>query len=237
MRKILMALFVLSAFVVINVAQDDEMSMANIRVVHLSSDAGEVDVYVNQGDTLILQEIFDFSEISDWIELEPATYSIAVVPTGGELEDAVLEADLELASGEWFTIAAIGEVEKETLSLQVLEEDYSTLDVFQSRLSIFHALPNYDPVNVLVNDVELIRYLGYPGFWGPDSDGFISFDLLSQTSAIRLEQEDGTVTVELEDVVLGGNRHYFLAIAGVASDPQFVFVSADLESSEVLESE
>jgi len=235
MRKILLVLLVLSITVSIGWAQDEED--VNIRVAHLSSDAGEVDVYINAGDTLILQRTFDFSDVSQWIELEPDTYSVAVVPADGELEDAILEAELELESGDWLTVAAIGEVEKETLSLQILAEDYSSLDSFQSRLSIFHALPNYEPVNVLVNDVELIRYLGYPGFWGPDSDGFISFDLLAQTSDIRLEQEDGTVTVELEDVVLGGNRHYFLAIAGIASDPQFVFVPSDLEEVEEPDSE
>lgn len=232
MRKILIVLLIMSVFIGASIAQDEEMS-ANIRITHLSSDAGEVDVYVNQGDTLILQQIYEFSNISNWIELEPDTYSIAVVPVDGDLEDALLEVDLELESGDWFTVAMIGEVQKDSLSLQSLEEDYSPLDSFQSRLSIFHAIPNYDPVNVLVNDVELIRFLGYPGFWGPDSDGFISFDLLAQTSTVRLEQEDETVTVEIEDVVLGGNRHYFLAIAGVPTDPQFIFVPADLEVQEI----
>ena len=230
MRKILIALFMLFVFIGASIAQDDELDNAYLRVVHLSSDAGDVDV--NVGETSILQQTFGFSDISDWIELEPDTYSIAVVPVGDDLEDAIIETDIELASGEWFTVAVIGEVEKDTLLLQVLEEDYSPIDPFQSRLSIFHAVPNYDPVNVLVNDVELIRFLGYPGFWGPDSDGFISFDLLAQTSTIRLEQEDDTVTVEIEDVVLGGNRHYFLAIAGVPSTPQFILVPTELEDIE-----
>jgi len=234
MRKILLALLVLAVAVGIGFAQDEDS--ANVRVAHLSANAGEVDVYINAGDTLILQQTFEFSDVSQWIELEPDTYSVAIVPAEEDIEDAILEAELELESGDWFTVAAIGEVD-DTLSLQVLAEDYSSLDSFQSRLSIFHAVPNYEPVNVLVNDVELIRYLGYPGFWGPDSDGFISFDVLAQTSDIRLEQEDETVTVELEDVVLGGNRHYFLAIAGVAGDPQFVFVPADLEEIEEADSE
>jgi len=235
MRRIGLVLFVVFIMVGVSFAQDSNDN-GNIRVAHLSSDAGDVDVYINEGDTLVLQQTFSFSDISDWIKLEPNTYSLAIVPADGELEDAVLEAELDLTAGEWFTFAAIGEVSKETLSLQMLAEDYSSLDLFQSRLSVFHALPNYDPVNVLVNDVELIRYLGYPGFWGPDSDGFISFDLLAQTSDIRLEQEDGTVTVELEDVVFGGNRHYFLAIAGSAGEPQFVFVSSELDE-EVVEAE
>lgn len=229
MRKVILSLF--SLLIIMNIvwAQDE---MGNIRVAHLSSDAGAVDVYVNMDDTLILQETFEFSDVSEWLELEEGTYSIAVVPEGGELEDAVLETELDIEAGDWFTVAAIGEVGKETLSLPILAEDYSALDLFQSRLSVFHAVPNLEPVNVIVNDVELIRFLGYPGFWGPDSDGFITFDLLAQPSDIRLEQEDGTVAIEIEDVVLGGNRHYFLAISGVASDPQFVFVPADLNSIE-----
>lgn len=227
MRKLFIVLFLLSTAVTAVLAQEDEQ--ARIRIAHLSSDAGEVDIYLNADDDLILQETFEFGDVSDWVEVDPGEYSAAVVPFEGELEDAILEADLELEAGDWITVAAIGEVEKETVALQVLVEDYSSLDSFQSRLSVFHAVPNYDPINVIVNDVELIRYLGYPGFWGPDSDGFISFDILAQSSDIRLEQEDGTVTAELEDIVLGGNRHYFLAVAGVPGDPEFVFVASDLE--------
>lgn len=229
MRKIFIVLFVLGIAFGAVVAQDEE-EQAHIRVAHLSSDAGEVDIYLNAGDELIMQDTYEFGDVSNWLTVDPGEYSVAVVPFEGELEDAILEDDLELESGDWITVAAIGEVEKDTVALQVLVEDYSALDSFQARLSVFHAVPNYDPINVIVNDVELIRYLGYPGFWGPDSDGFISFDILAQPSDIRLEQQDGTVAAELEDIVLGGNRHYFLAIAGTPADPEFVFVASDLEA-------
>lgn len=230
MRKVFVILFIFCLAINSVFAQEEEDTKAHIRIVHLSVDASDVDIYINADDSEIHQETYDFGDVSDWIEVDPDTYSIAVVPAEGEIEDAVLEAERELEAGDWVTFAAIGEVEKETISLQALEEDYSELGAFQSRLSVFHAVPNYDPINVFVNDVELIRFLGYPGFWGPDSDGFISFDILAQSSDIRLEQDDGTVAAELEDIVLGGNRHYFLAVAGVPSDPQFVFVAADLEA-------
>lgn len=236
MRKIILILFLVGV-ILGSVWAQDETEEANIRIVHLSSDAGEVDIYLNLDDTLLLQETFEFGEISDWVSVEPGTYMIAVVPAEGDIEDAVLETELELEADDWITVAAIGEVEKETLALQALVEDYSPLDAFQARLSVFHAVPNYDPINVIVNDVELIRYLGYPGFWGPDSDGFISFDILAQTSDIRLEQQDETIAAELEDIVLGGNRHYFLAVAGSPNDPEFVFIGSDLEVLETEESE
>lgn len=224
MRKILLVLFVLSFFFSTAIAQDDEM--AQVRIIHLSADAGAVDLYVD-GDLLIAE--VEFGTATDWMEMDEGTYSVAVVPTEGDLEDAVLEAELEVEAGDWVTVAAIGQAGRDTLALQVLAEDYSPLEPFQARLSVFHAVPNYDPINVVVNDVELIRYLGYPGFWGPDSDGFISFDILAQPTSIRLEEQDGTVAVELEDIVVGGNRHYFLAISGVASDPDYVFIASDLE--------
>jgi hypothetical protein len=230
MYKLILSLLIISMIVGGVFAQDDET--ANIRIVHLSSDASEVDVLLNAGDVLVLHETYEFGEISDWLEVDAGAYSSAVVSTGGELEEAILETQLELEAGDWVTLAVIGEVEKETVALQVLVEDYSPLDAYQSRLSVFHAVPNYDPVNVIVNDVELIRYLGYPGFWGPDSDGFITFDILAQVSDILVEQEDGDIVAALDDIVLGGNRHYFLAIAGAPTTPQFIFVAADLESVE-----
>ena len=228
MRKFIVILLITGFMVSGVIAQEEEK--ANIRIAHLSSDAGEVSVSLNVDDDTVMEDIFEFGNVSDWEEVDLGTYSLAIVPVEGELEDALLEADVELEAGDWITVAVIGEVIKNTLAIQVLLEDYSPLDTFQSRLSVFHAIPNYDPVNVIVNDVELIRYLGYPGFWGPDSDGFITFDLFAQVSDIRVEQVGGDVTAELDDIVLGGNRHYFLAIAGVGADPQFTFVASDLES-------
>jgi len=228
MRKLILSLVVIGLMISGVFAQDEEM--ANIRIIHLSSDAGEASISLHDGDTEIMQEIFEFGDASDWELVDEGTYSIAVVLGDDDIEDAILEDDIELEAGDWITVAVIGEVEKETIALQVLIEDYSPLGSFQSRLSVFHAIPNYDPVNVIVNDVELIRYLGYPGFWGPDSDGFITFDILAQASDIRVEQEGGDVASEIEDVALGGNRHYFLAVAGVAADPQFVLVASDLET-------
>ena len=230
MRKIIFILLIIGLLAGGTVAQEE--GKANIRVAHLSSDTGEVDVYLTAGDSILLQETFEFAGVSDWIEVEPDSYSLSILPFEGELEDALIDTEVDLEAGDWVTIAAIGEINKETVALQTLIEDYSPLDSIQSRLSVFHAVPNYQPVNVIVNDVELIRYLGYPGFWGPDSDGFITFDILARTNDIRLEQEDGTVAAELEDIIFGGNRHYFLAIAGVPSNPVFVFIGADLESVE-----
>ena len=213
MRKLVFSLLIISMIVSGAFAQEED-EKANIRIAHLSSDAGEADISLSVDDTVAIQETLEFGDVSDWSEVDPGTYSVAVVSTDEELEDAILETELELEAGDWITLAIIGEAEKETVAAQVLVEDYSPLGAYQSRLSVFHAVPNYDPVNVIVNDVELIRYLGYPGFWGPDSDGFITFDILAKTSDIRVEQEDGDIAAELEDVVLGGNRHYFFAIAG-----------------------
>jgi hypothetical protein len=227
MRKVVLCLVILGLVVGGVFAQ--EVEKANIRIAHLSSDAGDVDIYLNTGDTNVSQDTYSFGDVSEWMDVAPDTYTVTVVPTEGTMEDAIVETELDVEAGDWVTVAAIGEVEKETVALQTLVEDYSPLGPFQSRLSVFHALPNFDPVNIFVNDVELIRYLGYPGFWGPDSDGFITFDILAKTSDIRLEQIDETVVVELDDIVLGGNRHYFLAIAGTPDDPQYVFIPADLE--------
>lgn len=227
MHKLILTIVVIGLMVGGVLSQDDEM--AKIRIIHLSSDAGEASISLNDGDTEIMQDIFEFGDVSAWEEVEEGTYSIVVAAIEDDDETVLLEADVEVEAGDWITVAIIGQIEKETVATQVLLEDYSPLGAFQSRLSVFHAIPNYDPVNVIVNDVELIRYLGYPGFWGPDSDGFITFDILAQTSDIRVEQEGGDVTSELEDVVLGGNRHYFLAVAGVPTDPQFVLVASDLE--------
>lgn len=227
MRKFLILLLALTLFAGVAIAQDEES--AHLRFMHLSSDVGVVDIYSNDE---VLETEVEFGDVIDWLDVDAGEYTISVVPTRGDLADAPLETDLTVEVGDWVSVAAIGEVEKESITLQVLVEDYSPLGPFEARLSVFHAVPNYEPVNVYVNDEQLIRYLGYPGYWGPDSDGFITFDLLAQTTDIRLEQEDSTVAAELSDIVFGGQRHYFLAIAGTPTDPQFLFLSTDLPAVE-----
>ena len=221
---IILVLFILAITPAFGQSDDS----AHIRVAHFSSDAPNVDIYID--NTVVVSDIA-FGDLSDWLEVDADTYSVAVTPTGSPRNQAVIgPLDLTLEAGDWFTIVAIGEVDSDTLTAQVLEEDYSPIGDGEVRLNIFHAVPNVPPINVDANETNLITLLGYPGSIDGTNDGFTTVDLLANTYSFEVTLEDGTSIASVEDIVLGQNRNYFLAVVGTPEDPQTVLVTTDLDT-------
>jgi len=210
-----------------------EADSAFVRFGHFSVDADEVDVYV---DGEVAVEGLDFPDVSDWMEVSAGTYSVAVAPAGEAIGEAILgPTDYELAAGDWVTVAVIGDVEHETLAAQVLTEDYSDIGQGETRLSVFHAILAGPPVNVMVNDTELVHGLGYPGYFGPESDGFVTSDIVARAYDVKITLDDGTTVLDLGELLLGAGRGYFVALAGAPTDPTFVVVTTDPDDLTAME--
>ncbi len=225
MRK-LFILFALLAIAMVGVlpaaAQDGD---ARLRVAHLSVDAGDVDVYAD-GDAILTD--FEFGTVSDWLALPAGTYSVAVAPAGTSVDEAVIgPLDVTLESDSWYTVAAIGLAGDETLTAQVIEEDYSDITLGETRLTVFHAIPNAQPVTVTADDNVLTAGLAYPG---ADNDGVAIIDnVLADTYDLQVYLTDApdTVLFDLPDTELVQNRNYFIAATGLESAPELVLASTN----------
>ena len=64
--------------------------------------------------------------------------------------------------------------------LQLLEEDYSATAPQITRISVFNAIPDGTPVNLVANDNILIQTLGYPGYFEGEGDGFATVDVVAK---------------------------------------------------------
>ncbi|MEM6527744.1 MAG: DUF4397 domain-containing protein [Chloroflexota bacterium] len=228
MRKLtiaLLALVLLIAGAYPVMAQEGD---AHLRVAHLSFDAGEVDVYID-GEAALTG--VPFGVISDWMLVPPATYSVAVAPAGTTIDDAVIgPVDLALEADGWFTVAAIGLAGDETLTAQVIEEDYSEITLGETRVTVFHAIPNAEPVSLIADEENvLIAGLAYPGSQ-EGSDGLATLDgLLAGTYDLQVVLTDSpeAVVFDLPETALTERRNIFIAAAGVATEPELVFVSTN----------
>jgi hypothetical protein len=86
---------------------------AKVRVIHLSPDAPAVDVVVLAGNTIAARPVTNLSypnATSTSLELDPGTYTLAVVPTGASAP-VLPTADgvpVTLAAGDVATVVAIG---------------------------------------------------------------------------------------------------------------------------------
>jgi hypothetical protein len=222
-RKLFALLVLLAVTAVPALAQDD---VVYVRAAHLAIDAPLVDVYVN-GDAVLTD--VDFGDISGWLELSPGTYDVDVAPAGTSIDDAVVSGSYNLAAGDWATIAVIGLLGDDSLTMQALVEDLGNIADGETRISVLHAAPGVGAVNVLANDEALVNVLAYPGTLGADSDGFASVDVVADTYSIDVvDDESDTTALELGELVLGSNRAYFVAVVGIPSEPQFVLTTTDI---------
>lgn len=226
MRKVLPVLLLLALVLgaaVPTLAQDD--ATVYVRFAHFAAGAGDVDLYIDG----TVADVLAFGEVSEWTELPARTYSVALAPVGTTPGAAVITADVALEAGTWVTASAIGSVELGGGQIHLIEEDYSPINEAETRLTLFHAVPNLGPVNLqLADGTPLVLTLAYPNTIG-ENNGYATLDLVSDTRHFQITPYDDTETVlfDLADVILAPGRSVFMAVAGLAADPISVMVVTD----------
>ena len=118
--------------------------VAGVRVAHLSPDAPNVDVYVDDEPAF---EDVAYRDVSEYAELPPATYDVRITAAGDE-EQVVFEDSLEVAAAD-YTLAAVGEVgeENQPFAVEVFEDDLSDPGE-NARVRGIHAAPDAPAVTV-----------------------------------------------------------------------------------------
>ena len=126
---------------------DDEEASAFVSVAHLSPDAPNVDVYVD--DDLVIEDL-PFGELTGYLELPVGSYQVEIT-AAGDPETSVFDEELEVPEGD-FTVAAIGELsgENQEFEVVVLEDDNSDPADGEARVRAFHASPDAPNVDVTV---------------------------------------------------------------------------------------
>ncbi|WP_265110294.1 DUF4397 domain-containing protein [Halosolutus halophilus] len=127
---------------------------AEIRVAHLSPDAPNVDVYVD--DEPVLEDV-PFRAVSDYLELDPGTYGV-MITAAGDPDTVVFDEELEVMEGA-VTVAAIGELAEanQPFEVTVLEDDLSDPGEM-ARVRLVHASPDAPAVDVTVGDGETVLF-------------------------------------------------------------------------------
>jgi Domain of unknown function (DUF4397) len=227
MRKIAFVLFVfVLAMVSLMPVLGQDAPEAHIRVAHFSPDAPAVDIFAN-GSSLL--EGVTFPQVSGWITVRPGTYQVAVRVSGGDAlalgpESFTLEAD------QWVTIAAVGSVEAGTLAFAPVVEDYSAFEeAGQARVTVFHAIVDAPPVDVLAGDAEIVNLLAFPGRLG-SNDGAFSLTVPAGRYNLRVVPDGLTDTLlDLSGTILVANRNYLVAAVGTAAAPDVVVIPTIIE--------
>lgn len=185
---------------------------ANVRVLHASPDAPSVDIYLDDAVVDALTNV-PFGTISDYLPIPAGDHNVKVYATG-TTSDPVIDADVTVASGASYTVAATGALG--SITGQVLEDEPSaSCENAQVRVVHFSAdAPAVDvatagaaPADAVVTNLEYPNatdYLDLPGG---------TYDL-----EIRLAGET-TVALPLPDVTIEDCRAYSVFAVGSAATP------------------
>ena len=134
---------------------------AQVRVAHLSSDAPNVDVYVNGEPVAALTNV-PYGTVSGYLPLPAGTQQVTVYATG-DTSAPVIDTPVELAAGGTYTVAAVGLVSDASLTAQVYEDDLAAPAAGNGKVRVVHASPDAGPVDVATADgTYLASGLSYP---------------------------------------------------------------------------
>lgn len=226
MKKLTLAIFLIGLFALSLVPTMAQSDTAQLRISHFLLGGGNVDLYIN-GELSAVTRL-GYGNVSDWYTIAPGTYSVALAPARTSIDDAVLgPVDFTFGAGSWTTLAATGLAERGVLDLWALPEDYSPLTFNETRLSVFHAVSDGNPVDVTYNDALLFGLLAYPASLG-DNDGFDTRTLTVGSYGIKvLDNISKTEILNLGSVSLNDRNNYFVAVFGSALNPSVRLVSTN----------
>jgi len=118
---------------------------ANLRVVHASPDAPNVDVVVN-GKTVLTNVAYETA--SNYLSVTDGSQHIQVRPTGTTTN--VIDTTLPLANKSYATALAVGKVSDSSLTALALTDDNTPPASGQIKLRLVHASPSAGPVDIYV---------------------------------------------------------------------------------------
>jgi LPXTG-motif cell wall-anchored protein len=184
------------------VAQGDQ---ARVRAVHASPDGPAVDILVD--DNAAFRNVA-FKGISDYAGLDAGSHNVKVVPAG-DTEPAVIDADLDLAASQDYTVVAVGTLD--AIEPLVLEDSNSAPAAGMAHVRFVHASPDAPTVDVAVkNGPSLFTNVAYKevGDYTPVESG--SYDL-----EVRIAGTED-VALDVPGVSLDGGAVYTVFAVGLA---------------------
>ncbi|MFB6078523.1 MAG: DUF4397 domain-containing protein, partial [Halarchaeum sp.] len=171
---------------------------AVLRVAHLSPDAPAVDVYVD--DRVVLEDV-PFGAVSDYLVLDPGTYSVRVTKTGGD--NAVFDQDVGVEANA-YTAAALGEVsgKNKAFAVKLLTDDVEAPASGKARVRLVHAAPDAPAVDVTAKGDGVV----FDGVAFGEASDYATVDAGDYTLQVRpaTDANDGDVAATFDVTLDGG---------------------------------
>lgn len=160
----------------------DAAATASVRVVHNVSDAPAVDVIVNDATTLV--DALEFPDFTDYVGVAAATYNVKVA-ADADNSVVVIDADLPLAAGAFYSVLAVGSLGEDTVEALVLEDTPRRVAT-EAKVRIVHG-------STLAGNVDI--YVTADGDIAEATPAFADVAFKAETGYVSLAAGDYVVTV------------------------------------------
>jgi hypothetical protein len=204
---------------------EDFTPQTQIRVVHASPDAPAVDLWIN-GIQIALAA--PYKTISPYAKGPANLYNFKVVPAGGTVDQAVIDADLNLFYNKTFTLIALNKVA--SIEALFLTDD-NTNNPNAARVRFVHASPDAPAVDIkvaggpfLFQDIEF-----------KEVGDYIEVPTVTTDIEVRVAGTD-TVALTIPSVALvAGNTYTVFAVGEVGEGTLEALLSVDSEGAETMD--
>ena len=192
----------------------DSSDPAMVRVAHMSPDAPNVDVYVD--DSRVLSDVA-FGAQSGYLDVPSGERQVKITAAGDE-STVVYDEPLTVESGTPYTVVAAGEISQgadEAFSPLVLEDDNSAPADGNARLRVVHASPDAPNVDVTAADGGVVLFDNVPfGASGTTEVGAGTYEVEIRPDS---EGNDADPAAEFPDTSLEDGQIYTAYAAGYLS--------------------
>lgn len=185
-----------------------QSSDARLRVLHASPDAPAVDVYLDGAEEI---SDLEFDDITDYVTVPAGTHNVQVFPASvNGTGDPVIEADVTLASGTDYTVAAVGFLA--SIEPLVLVDDNSDPAAGQAKLRFVHASPDAPAVDIYADGAGVV----VPNAAFKDASGYLGLDAATYDLEVRAAGTE-TVALDLPGITLEAGKTYTAFAVGLLS--------------------
>lgn len=185
---------------------------AMVRVLHASPDAPAVDVFLDDTAVSALTNV-PFGIISGYLEIPAGAHNVKVYATG-TTTGAVINADVTVAAGKMYTIAATGAVA--SITAQVIE-DAPSPSCTTAQVRVIHFSADAPAVDVATTGAApadaVVKSLAYP-----TASGYLDLPGGSYDLEVRLAGTT-TVALPLPGVAIADCNSYTVFAVGSAASP------------------
>ncbi len=185
-----------------------QASEARIRVLHASPDAPAVDIYLDGAEAI---PNLAYDDITDYVSVASGDHNIQVFPASADgTGDPVIEADVTLASGVDYTVAAVGFLAN--IEPLVLVDDNSVPAAGEANLRFAHASPDAPAVDIYAAGAGVV----VPNAAFKDASGYLGLAAGTYDLEVRAAGTD-TVALDLPGIVLEEGKTYTAFAVGLLS--------------------